>query len=428
MNNYVGPEMGSTAELDSLKVHSQYFKQSAKADQPTEEEEQVILAALEHYYEPVKTGSYAWSTYENFMRVVRSLDYTSTPGVPFMRTAPTIGDWLGFDGVTYRTDRLEELWYRVQDLINSDLDSSVWRCFIKMEPHKVSKKETKRWRLIMAAPLDLQVYWQMVFAFQNEVEINQAPNIPSQHGMVIPYGQWKYYYSQWKSQGLTFGSDKTAWDWTCPYWAIRLDLELRKRLSDNGNDWREAADKLYANAFVKCKIMLSNGTIYQQEVPGVMKSGCVNTISINGRCQAMLHVLYSLRKNIPIEPMLKSVGDDTLQAEQHAEDIELYSTFGVKIKTVTEGYEFVGREWNDEGPKPMYTGKHLFNLLHCKDENLQSTLDSYLREYVNTTHEYNLFWYVAQELGESVYLKSRRYYKLWLDNPIAKIIFKGLEW
>lgn len=272
----------------------------------------------------------------------------------------------------------------------------------------------------MACPLDLQVLWHMVFARQNHREIEKALEIPSAQGMIIPYGEWRPHVRKWKENSLYYGSDKTAWDWTVPEWVLRLDLLFRHRLINTDDDWMLQATKLYNNAFGDTVIQLSNGRRFRQLHPGVMKSGCVNTISTNSHGQAMLHILYSIRKGISIYPMLVAVGDDTLQDEVHAEDVALYETFGVKIKSVTPTMEFLGREWTDKGMVPMYTSKHIFSLMYKDDSLVGEILDAYAREYVNAP-EYFQFWReVAHELQLSSYVHSREYYKYWLDHPDAK--------
>jgi hypothetical protein len=260
----------------------------------------------------------------------------------------------------------------------------------------------------------------MLFAKQNDKEVQKALEIPSAQGFILAYGGWKLHFDQWKRKNLIFGSDKTAWDWTVQEWMISLDLNFRQRMITANDDWFKQATKVYKNAFYDAQWILSDGRVYKQLYPGIMKSGCVNTISTNSHCQVMLHLLYSIRKGISPEPMLVAVGDDTLQAEQHASDISLYEDFGVKIKSVSETLEFLGREWDSDGPRPMYTSKHIFSLCYKTDLVLSEIFDGYLREYVNTKEEYDFLLDLAKELGYGGSVHSRHYYKFWYDNPLAR--------
>lgn len=420
VKNRIQPPLTAVAEFDSLCAHTTYFKESSEGLSPSEDEMDQILFIMEKYYHPVRVEHYDWNSFDNFLSVLDVLEKSSSPGFPYSKEKPTIGEWLGFNGLVYDPHQIQVLWHAVQFLIDQDDISPLWRVFIKKEPHKMTKADSKRWRLIAACPLDLQVLWQMLFAKQNSKEIEEAQHIPSIQGMKIPFGHWKYYYNLWLSNGTTSGADMTAWDWTCRGWMLDLDLRLRKRLITTDNDWHMQADKLYKDAFVNCRLLLSDGRIYQQQLPGVMKSGCVNTISTNSHAQVMLHILYSLRKGISFEPMVFAVGDDTLKHPKHLEDLALYESFGVKIKTVSETLEFLGREWVDYGMKPMYTSKHLFKLMTQTEDFLPETLDAYLREYVNTPEEYDLLEKLVSKLSFVGKVHSREYYKFWLDNPLAE--------
>lgn len=406
-------------------AHSLYFKRSQTLElEPTEQQKELILFVAEQAYETCKIDTTSWSSRENFNKVIRSLDFQSSPGVPYNTQAPTIGRWLGFTGFSFDEDRVQQLWMEVQQLMLGDLDDVLWRCFIKPEPHKKTKASSNRWRLIMGPPLCLQVLWQMVFAKQNEAEIVQALNIPSQQGISVPYGGWKLFYNQWYKQELSTGTDFSAWDWTIPPWALELDLSFRwRQTSQRDLSWKAMASKLYENAFRTCKLVLGDGTILIQQLYGIMKSGCVNTISTNGHCNFFLHVYYCLLSDTPITPFPKCVGDDKLVNKIHAnpDHFHLWEKIGVIIKSVSHNYEFIGRTWSSEGPKPCYLGKHVFNLQYSKEEFLEETLESYLCLYVNCPTEYTFFLEVAKRLGFTSF-KSRDYYKTWMDNPCAQLI------
>ncbi|APG75784.1 hypothetical protein 2 [Hubei sobemo-like virus 42] len=381
-----------------------------------------ILYVMEQLYESVRVDHYNWFCYDNFLKVVRCLEFSSSPGYGFSRTAPTIGGWLKFDGMNFDPQRLSELWHMVNVCYREPKLFSYWKVFIKREPHKTSKMENKRWRLIQCCPLDVQVLWHMLFAKSNELEANESMSIPSVQGMVLPFGGWKEHYNRWMKNKLFFGSDKTAWDWTASEWMIELDLELRRRLIHTDDDWITQAAKVYENAFYDAHLILGDGRIYRQMYPGIIKSGCVNTISINSRCQVMLHLLYSFRKGISPYPMVVAVGDDTLQAEEHAVDKQMYERFGVVIKSVSETLEFLGREWNDDGPRPMYVSKHIFSLCYKNIELTPQILDALMREYVNEDSMFNFLTILTRELGFSSNVHSRDYYKYWMDNPDAQYL------
>lgn len=381
---------------------------------------------MEKRYQSIKVDVTGWDSYENYLVALKRLDYTSSPGYPFMKEKPTIGDWLGFDGLTFSQSQVDRLWLEVQDVLKDDFDC-YWRVFIKTEPHKLTKLETKRYRLITCPPLHVQIVWQMLFAEQNSKTIENSFSTPSQQGIVIPGGSWKRYYQQWQRLGTIRGVDKTAWDWTCSYWILLIVLRLRIRLTygdaHSREKWKTMAKALYRNAFEDPNLLLSDGSVYKQIVPGVMKSGCVNTISDNSKAQVILQLLYTINKSVPIDPLPRCCGDDTLQDDVHLEDLSVYEKYGCYIKAISDTIEFVGHEFRSTGPAPMYIGKHVFNLMYQEDSLLGETLHSYLALYCNTD-EFHFWNELARSLGLGGQVLSRDAYRYWYHNPMAS--YKGV--
>lgn len=357
------------------------------------------------------------------MLCLRALDFQSSPGYPYMKEKPTIGEWLGFNGFDFQDSQVIQLWNDVKFLSTcDDIDFIYWRCFIKLEPHKEKKILSKRWRLIMCPPLNLQMLCQMAFSSMNDKIIKNALRLPTQQGIILCGGEWKSYYDQWIKERTVCGADKTAWDWTMPEWMIGMCFRLRQRLSYGyGNNWNVMAAKLYDWIFgTKFQVALSNGDVYGQCFAGVMKSGCVNTISDNSFGQLFLHILVSMRMNISVYPLVKACGDDTLQAEEHLSNLSEYTRFGFLIKSVSTTLEFVGHEFRSSGPVPMYFKKHLFKILYQSDDILEETLDSYLRLYVNEPRIFDFWMSLAYDLGLADAVGSVNQYRFWYHNPLSR--------
>lgn len=370
---------------------------------------------MEHVFKPV-----IWKlpddfdTRANFDRCLRRLDMTSSPGYPYQREAPTNGQWLKWNGVETDYIQTERLWHDTQLVIAGKWESII-KVFIKQEPHKRSKFESKRWRLIMAGSLPVQMAWHMCFSVLNDLEISEAHFIPSKQGIKFVSGDWKRFLNQCENLGLSCGLDKSSWDWTAPYWTLRLDLEFRLRLARGKrlDDWYVLASSLYDGMFKDPTLMLSDGRLFKQVVPGVMKSGCVNTISTNSHCQMFIHLAMCIENDLPLHPIPFACGDDTLQHPVHTEDISLYSKYGVVIKEVSETREFMGHTITDRGPIPNYMMKHISSFEHTDDDNLYQFLDSMARMYVHT--DYYEFWEaLVRAMGEELPL-SRAAYLYWYD-------------
>lgn len=351
--------------------------------------------------------------FTQFERILYTLDRTSSPGYPYCNEAPTIGEWLKFDGVQFDQLQVHRLWVDVQNVIKGDFDH-IFRVFIKMEPHTKKKEREKRWRLIIASALSVQVVWNMLFSPIQNLEIDNAHLLPSQQGMILCNGGWKLFLDIWTRKGFNCGLDKSAWDWTYPFWMLMLDLELVYRLGRGKRmqEWLNIALWLHKDAFQDARIMLSDGRIFQQVVDGMMKSGLFPTISKNSRGTIIAHIYNCILTNTPIYPLPAAVGDDSLQDEEQVKDLSGYEKMGIVIKEITRGLEFVGNTFTPSGPAPLYIKKHLFKLPYVKEEHLTTYVDAMARMYAHSEH-YELWQALASVLRIPIH--SRKYYQMWYD-------------
>lgn len=382
---------------------------------PDLELQERVLNKTEEWYAPVR-----WKLPDNYLSkevfktVLRRLDFSSSPGYPYCKRKQTIGEWLGFDGFQFDPVQVDLLWMDVQRAILGESEL-IMRVFIKQEPHKAAKAVEGRWRLIMAFPLAHQVLWHMLFDYMNDLEITKAAEIPSQQGIVLYGGAWKSHLARWKQQGYDTGLDKSAWDWTYTYWLMQMDLQLRYRTGRGFKmmEWFQLATREYELAFgVGAKFITTDGYELEQLVPGLMKSGSVNTISSNSHAQAMLHALVCIEGGVDPDPYPACCGDDTLQKMSQAL-IPLYEKYGVVVKSASEGMEFIGHEFLDSGPQPLYMRKHLNRFLHMKDEYLGDYLDGMSRLYAKTP--YFEFWSWLGDVYD-VPVPSKQYVNNWYDH------------
>lgn len=411
---YVWPDAES-CELKSLIRHSEYFRDSVNATRPKAEVVDHALYVLEQAYAKATwTIPDDYDSYERFLEAVGRLDLSSSPGYPHCREAPTNRDWLKHDGIQCDFLQLARLWDDVQMVMAGKYEQYV-RVFIKEEPLTQRKLSENRWRLILASSLPVQVFWHMLFDYMNDREIYHSYNLPSQHGFVPVAGGWKLYHAQWRHQGKTHGVDKTAWDWTCPAWLIDAELQLRIRLGrgERMQDWTGHAHRMYRDMFHHPTLILSSGQTLRQTVPGVMKSGCVNTISTNGHCQLLLHVVCCLETACDIYPLPSSCGDDTLQHPKHDVLVDSYRSHGVLIKSISDTAEFMGHEHRIHGPVPLYLYKHLFKMGYVTDDILPQYFDSMARMYTHA-EEFYIWEYLAYCNGTPLPL-SRQAYMFWYD-------------
>lgn len=333
------------------------------SDLPRADHLESILTSLEDAFGPAQ-----WEIcddflqYTHFERVVQELDWTSSPGYPYLLNAPNNGSFFQVqDGVPS-----EEAKFRVWSLVSRRLlDGSCdpIRLFIKAEPHKTAKIEAGRYRLISAVSVVDQIIDTMLFGEMNKNMVKHCLDIPSKFG-------WSPYVGGWKvvpQRGLAI--DKSSWDWTMQGWLFQIVLELRSRLCLTGGHvkakWEELATWRYKCLFGYPELILSNGLVLQQSHPGVMKSGCVNTIADNSIAQVVLHLRVCLEMNIPAG-WIWSMGDDTLQEPLVDEGGYLaHLARYCIVKESTHRIEFAGHQFRYDSIEPSYFSKHCYNLLHA---------------------------------------------------------------
>lgn len=358
-----------------------------------------------------------WNTYGYFRKCLDGLDNTSSPGYPYLKEAPTIGKWLGADGMgNYNEQQIARLWYDVQAVMAGTYDH-IFRAFVKDEPHKMKKAISKKWRLIIASALPVQMVWRMLFKHQNDA-LNAHPyDCPSKHGLIFCYGGWRRFLAYVKTNNLIFSRDISGWDINAPGWVLRLVGEWRSRWPGITSEWIRVKDIVYKDAYENSKILFSNGIIVQQLFPGFMKSGCFNTISDNSASMVAMHNVACLRSGQKFGKFA-ATGDDVMQSIISDEYLSCLEQLGCRVKEVLNHIEFMGTDYQKGYPEPMYFQKHLVNFM-CKPGLEEEVLDAYCRLYAYS--DKFAFWkLVAEKIG--VKTRTSAYYKFWYSSPLARVM------
>lgn len=355
-----------------------------------------------------------WDSRAAFDKVLLDLDKTSSPGYPLLREATTVGQWLRWEFDRPNATQAERLWCMVRQVLGGTYHH-IFRAFVKDEPHKKAKADEGRWRLIIASSLPVLVVWRMAFGTLNDLLNESVYSTPSMHGLVLCYGGWRRFLALCRLRNLKVARDLSGWDVNSPGWVFRADLELRKRLCDNPTPyWESVVDMLYRDTFEESEILFSNGLVYKQKFSGFMKSGCFNTISTNSIAMYLMHVVACVRSRIKIG-VLYAVGDDTIQEPFPDCYLDELEKLGCRVKEVVDGVEFVGTDFRNSAPEPMYFAKHVVNV--CITEEVEDTIDSYCRLYAHSPKL--AFWKrLAQRMGLKV--RSSAFYQAWYDCAWAR--------
>lgn len=372
---------------------------------------------MEDQYQDMPPVKEDWSSFDSFMSEIHDLDKTSSPGWPYMTTATTIGQWLQWDEIEGPSQqRVQILWHDVQ-LVMSGQYNHLFRVFVKDEPHKREKILKKRWRLIVASSLPVQMVWRMLFSGQN-AWLNEHPyQTPSAHGLEYAHGGWRRFLAAVKSKNLNHSRDISGWDINAPGWALRFVRNLRIRLAKQGDGWTRVTKMVYSDAFKHAKLLFSDGTVVQQEFSGFMKSGLYNTISDNSLAMIVMHFIASLRSGLPVGSVW-ATGDDVLQSFISDDYIRELEKLGCRVKCIEPVENFMGTVFKRTGPEPAYFAKHIVNFTLTKPDVRAETLDSYLRLYCHSPR-FEFWMQVAKALNISV--RSRAYYQFWYDSPLSKL-------
>lgn len=368
--------------MRSLLFHSK-ASEGLREDTPDTRTYKIIMTILQDWFKAAE-----WSipsdflTFEHYSRVLNKLDWTSSPGYPYMRKAPTNGILFKVVDGKPSTDRVHHFWDIVQCVIQ-ERSSDPIRMFIKPEPLKAKKVESKQYRLISSVSVVDQIIDHMLFGDFNQKIIENFMDLPTKVGWapynggyrIIPPRKW-------------MAIDKSKWDWTVKIWQLSMELELREALCQNPtSEWKELALWRYKELFVKPEYICSNGVMFRQKQPGVMKSGCVNTITTNSILQVLLHVRVCLETNQDITDIM-SMGDDTLQAPvaDEAAYVAKLAEYCL-VKHHIHDNEFAGNLFQPDNVEPLYRGKHAYTLLHCNPSYVNEIAQSYALLYHRSIHK-----------------------------------------
>lgn len=310
----------------------------------------------------------------HFERAVNRLHWQSSPGYPYLLNGTTNGDFFG-----YGTDRFETMKDYVWDLVSMRIrggEPDHIRLFIKPEPLKLKKIEEERYRLISSVSVVDQILDHMLFDECNDAFLENHQNIPNKAGWSPYVGGWRMMPRPRKT-----AVDKKTWDWSVRVWLLEMDLQFRMEMCENMNErWKQLASMRYQQLFLNPTFITSGGLVLRQLQAGVMKSGCVNTISSNSSMQVMLHILVCLVLKIPID-WIMSLGDDTLQENvermrEYVDELEKYC----HVKHYVNANEFAGFRFG-KTIEPLYNGKHAFQLSHLDEKYLNEVSRSYVLMY-----------------------------------------------
>lgn len=247
------------------------------------------------------------------------------------------------------------------------------RLFVKNEPHSRKKLLEQRYRLISSVSLGTKILEIILYGDQNNAEVDLWNTLPSFPGLGLDDESAEQLYERLLSSNSRFAisSDVSGWDQSVPYWLLAIDTRMRVELSGSGfgKPWA----RLLANhccLTARAIFSLSDGSLYRQTIPGMMKSGTQITASANSRMRSFLATLVSLELGADLKDVF-SMGDDCVELYNSPPDeaayVLCYKKYGFKITDFwvgdPSGIEFCSHHWADAKPVPVSPWKQLYALL-----------------------------------------------------------------
>lgn len=239
------------------------------------------------------------------------------------------------------------------------------RTFVKNEPHGKEKISTGRLRLICMVPIHIVMAEMLVFGVQNSEEIAHYDSIPSKPGLGLADDAQIEQVCEEVGREIPQGvseADVSGFDFSVSEEFFKYDARRRVDLIEGG------ASESFTNAVYNahhslCRSVfaLSDGRMFKQLEPGVMKSGRYVTSSTNSFIRVLMARSIGSRWCI-------AMGDDSLEATV-PDAIAKYAELGVKVKfyrNVTTEFEFCSHTFKGGKAWPANPGKMYYSLLNQK--------------------------------------------------------------
>jgi len=255
------------------------------------------------------------------------------------------------------------------------------RLFIKQEPHKRSKLDLGKYRLISGLSIVDQLIDRVLFGPQNKLEILLWNKIPSKPGIGLDdegLRKMATWFEKILGEGRTLlSTDISGWDWSVQEWELIEDFRCRELLCNgSGSLWSHLA-WARVTCVSKKLFVLPDSTLVAQSIPGIQASGSYNTSSTNSRMRILARtVAYRLVYGEVREDEVGRVvamGDDCVEAGLDRQVYETITKLGHTVKDLVEfnsleGVEFCSHRWYADGlARPVNWVKTLFRFAQQPD-------------------------------------------------------------
>lgn len=249
------------------------------------------------------------------------------------------------------------------ELVENDCVDPV-RIFIKQEFHKQKKIDTHTERIISSISVVDEIVERMLTHELCQLEIEKHAAIPSKVGLstAADADAKVLWYQYGELLGEAAESDVSSFDWCVTQDKLNFLAKLHIRLSGmpEDSDFAKICRARF-HCLGQSVYSLSDGTIFELEVDGHMKSGSYFTASQNSKLRVAFSILAGAEWAI-------AYGDDCL--EQYVDGaVEVYERYGFKMKAYNkcdkDSFSFCSHVISDKPPVPV---NHVKTFLHFLSE------------------------------------------------------------
>lgn len=214
------------------------------------------------------------------------------------------------------------------------------RMFVKNEPHSKLKMSQGRYRIISSVSLVDNLLQRVIFDSQDKLEIGQWTRNPSQPGLGFTKRMTQQFLTQLPPEAVA-EADVSGWDWSVQGWELRAEALMRCKLVEDLTPMFQDLIVKVLHIISLSVFSLSDGRLFQQLTPGIMKSGVKITSSSNSRIRVLAHYILN-----PTNPWCVAMGDDSLE-RPFPNAAQRYREIGhpTKMFTIRDGsdeFEFCG--------------------------------------------------------------------------------------
>lgn len=327
-----------------------------------------------HMEEAADTPIMGWGPAVDAVR--DSVKRDSSPGFPFCNLARDNGQLFDNSWALVRSAACQRLHLLSQadpdqvrsmtaaQLIESGLTDEV-RVFVKNELHSTAKVQEGRMRIIASVSVIDQLVERVLNGPQNNAEIASHEYLPSKPGMGTHDEGLASLRRSIGKLGSPMSSDISGFDWSVSQEWLDLDARVRARLAGAGRLSRMFVNR--ATCLGKSRLVFSDGDVWDQQLPGVQKSGSYNTSSTNSRIRVALGLLVAKRGGW--EGAVMAMGDDAVEhvpRGMRCGIVELYGDLGFTLKDPSREIEFCAYRFKPEGYEPVRWHKMLASLLNSR--------------------------------------------------------------